>query len=111
MLQPLAGMRRAVSLCTAAWQGGRCVLVTLLKPHLKKRKAKSKNVSERLCKIYYELVVGVSFKGMWLVYTVDNICGVENIGYRVIREIQWELANKKWRFYTKWRATETLLPA
>lgn len=54
---------------------------------LKKNKAKSKNDSERFCKTYYELVVGV------------------------IREVQWELAIKKRGFYPKLRAREALLPA
>lgn len=78
---------------------------------LKKNKAKSKNDSERFCKTYYELVVGAFFKDMWLVYTAGSVCSVENIGYRVIREVQWELAIKKRGFYPKLRAREALLPA
>lgn len=110
-LQPSAGMLRLVPPHTTPWLGGCCVLVTLHKPCLKKNTTKTKNDSERFCMICYELVVGVFSKDTWLVYTADSLCGVENIGYRVIREIQWEVATKKRGFYPKWRAREILLPA
>lgn len=80
MLQPSAGMRRVVPPRTTAWLSGCCGLVALLKLHLKKNKAKSNNDSERFHKICYELVVGVFFKDMGLVYTADCVRSVENIG-------------------------------